>query len=497
TYSMVNELKTRFFRLKSEIRELQLKINREDETRGSIEEINRKIEVFEQGNYHEIFVDYRRLKRQESIIHDTRCEIMSAIEKISELAENLEPSDIRREDFDKENTAESSVLDWIERAVFAQSKSAKELRNLAENLKNFTHKWQSRLSKKYCQKRDGIFLEYDQMGQNFLRNGIKNSQEYSSLIQRRQALMAKLRSFEKCKLKIQELERESSVTIAKIEALRIELSKKREKFLNTVLQENRYVRISVIPFGDSPEMQEAEFRQALGRKGNQLERDILTQDRSTGILAKLYQDLPDKLSDERTNELARRVRQVKADILALRSDMSENTQTRWFVNHIQGLSAAQIDGIELWMPRDSLRIEYCRPDGSSWSPIEDGSPGQKSAALLAFLLSYGKEPIILDQPEDDLDNHLIYDLIVQQIRESKKSRQVIVVTHNPNIVVNGDAEAVISMNYRHGQCMIEENGTGCLQEPGPRKEICRVMEGGLKAFKSRYKRLAAGEIDVC
>ena len=495
-YSMINELKTRFFRLKSGIRELQLKVNREDEIRGKMEDVNRKIEVFEQGNHHEILVAYRKIKRQESIIHDTQSEITGAIEKITELAENLEPSDIRREDFDRESATESSVLDWIERATYAQSKSAEELRNLAENLKNFTHKWQSSLSKKYCQKRDNIFLEYDQIRQNFLRNGIKNLHEYSSLIQHRQALEIELQSFDKCKLEIQELEQKSSTTLAEIEALRIELSKKRAKFLNTVLQENRYVRISVIPFGDRPEIQEAEFRQALGREGHQLERDILAPDLSTGILAELYQDLPDELSDERTNQLARRVRQVKADILALRSDMSESKRTRWFVKHIQGLSAAQIDGIELWMPRDSLRIEYCRPDGSSWSPIEDGSPGQKSAALLAFLLSYGEEPIILDQPEDDLDNHLIYDLIVQQIRESKKSRQVIVVTHNPNIVVNGDAEAVISMNYRHGQCMIEENGTGCLQEPGPRKEICQIMEGGLKAFKSRYKRLAAGEIDV-
>ena len=65
-----------------------------------------------------------------------------------------------------------------------------------------------------------------------------------------------------------------------------------------------------------------------------------------------------------------------------------------------------------------------------------------------------------------------------------------VVTHNPNIVVNGDAEAVIAMHYRHGQCVIVEDGTGCLQERGPREEVCGVMEGGLKAFDSRYKRLA-------
>ena len=122
-------------------------------------------------------------------------------------------------------------------------------------------------------------------------------------------------------------------------------------------------------------------------------------------------------------------------------------------------------------------------------PITQGSPGQKTAAILSFILSYGDGPLILDQPEDDLDNHLIYDLIVQQIRTGKRRRQVIVATHNPNIVVNGDAEMVIAMDHREGQCRLIEQGTGCLQERGVRDEICRVMEGGRHAFETRYKRI--------
>ena len=86
--------------------------------------------------------------------------------------------------------------------------------------------------------------------------------------------------------------------------------------------------------------------------------------------------------------------------------------------------------------------------GSNRQRIEQGSPGQKTAALLAFILSYGDEPLLLDQPEDDLDNELIYDLIVQQLRKTKGKRQVIVVTHNANIVVNGDAEMVFPLEVR-------------------------------------------------
>ena len=143
------------------------------------------------------------------------------------------------------------------------------------------------------------------------------------------------------------------------------------------------------------------------------------------------------------------------------------------------------DHIQTWFPEDDLRIEYKRD--SQWVSISQGSQGQRSAALLAFLLAFGKEPIVLDQPEDDLDNHLIYDLIVRQIRENKLRRQLIIVTHNPNVVINGDAELVHLMEFGRGQCFVQQSGA--LQESAVRREVCRVMEGGHEAFARRWKRL--------
>lgn len=98
--------------------------------------------------------------------------------------------------------------------------------------------------------------------------------------------------------------------------------------------------------------------------------------------------------------------------------------------------------------------------------------------------------MVLDQPEDDLDNHLIYGLIVRQLRENKSRRQIIVVTHNPNIVVNGDAELVHVLDVRYGQTWIVQQGG--LQEQAVRDEICRIMEGGREAFELRYRRMMPG-----
>jgi ATPase subunit of ABC transporter with duplicated ATPase domains len=147
-----------------------------------------------------------------------------------------------------------------------------------------------------------------------------------------------------------------------------------------------------------------------------------------------------------------------------------------------------VDALMTWFPEDDLRIEYSRSgEGSDWSPIEQGSQGQRSAALLAFLLAFGEEPLVLDQPEDDLDNHLIYDLIVRQIRANKQRRQLIIVTHNANVLVNGDAEMVHVFDFRGGQCRVVQRGA--LQERDLRDEVCRVMEGGREAFARRWARL--------
>jgi DNA repair exonuclease SbcCD ATPase subunit len=142
----------------------------------------------------------------------------------------------------------------------------------------------------------------------------------------------------------------------------------------------------------------------------------------------------------------------------------------------------------VWYPEDSLEVKYSpKGDGTGFRPIGQASAGQRAAAMLAFLLAHGGEPIVLDQPEDDLDNHLIYDLVVKQIRSGKQRRQIITITHNPNVVVNGDAEMIHALDFRGGQCRVVERG--CLQDKPMRDEICRVMEGGREAFERRYRRL--------
>ncbi|MCX6855630.1 MAG: hypothetical protein NTV80_12090 [Verrucomicrobia bacterium] len=151
------------------------------------------------------------------------------------------------------------------------------------------------------------------------------------------------------------------------------------------------------------------------------------------------------------------------------------------------------EAIETWFPEDHLKLEYRTAESSDWKSISQGSIGQQTAAVLSFLLSFGKEPLVLDQPEDDLDTRMIMSLIVEQVRTMKEHRQIIIITHNPNIVVHGDADLVHAMIDREGQVKRDEAASGGLQEKATRQFICDVMEGGVIAFRKRFDRMGREE----
>jgi len=115
------------------------------------------------------------------------------------------------------------------------------------------------------------------------------------------------------------------------------------------------------------------------------------------------------------------------------------------------------------------------------------SPGERGALLLVFylLLDKGDNPLIIDQPEENLDNETIFHLLVPCIKEAKERRQVIVVTHNPNLAVVCDAEQIIS-------CTIDKPGgfkvsyaCGAIENPIINDTLVRILEGTRPAFENR------------
>jgi len=113
------------------------------------------------------------------------------------------------------------------------------------------------------------------------------------------------------------------------------------------------------------------------------------------------------------------------------------------------------------------------------------SKGQRATALLLLLLGASDAPLIIDQPEDDLDNNFIYKGVVRRLRELKGKRQVVASTHNANVPVLGDAELIVVLESDGDHGRPAEGGIGSLDERSVRSLAENILEGGPAAFNAR------------
>lgn len=118
--------------------------------------------------------------------------------------------------------------------------------------------------------------------------------------------------------------------------------------------------------------------------------------------------------------------------------------------------------------------------------ISQLSLGQQQSVLLGILLlSDSDKPLLIDQPEDNLDSEFIFKTIVYNLRKIKEHRQVIIVTHNPNIAVLGDAELIIPLKSTNNHSMVIHPGS--IDNTDTINLCCQILEGGESAFKQRNK----------
>jgi hypothetical protein len=141
--------------------------------------------------------------------------------------------------------------------------------------------------------------------------------------------------------------------------------------------------------------------------------------------------------------------------------------------------------LEAEIPDDRLAITLY--DGGIAKPIESLSKGQKATALLPLILRPSPHPLVIDQPEDDLDNSFIFKSLVQSVHRLKQERQLVFVTHNANIPVLGEAEQVIVMSMANPE-LASPPMTGSVDDR--KQEILDLLEGGAQAFEERHRRYA-------
>lgn len=474
---------SRFLSLRAKAREIESGFPEEPRLRGELDDIKRKLAIFEQSGHADILKAFQKRRRQQQAVEAWEKSWANAGERLRQVAADMLPDNLETTLFD-ENAPEDTQLQAQTSLVRADlTEIGKAMEDLAARADDILAQWKTTKDRSAWKlAANEAALAYQTLQERLSSEGAGDPASYGMLVQNRQTIEHRLRQMDDLKTQVAELRDQADISLRHILELRREITKARKTFLDAVLKDNQYVRIEVVPYG-SKETVESEFRRVLQRsEGDGFERDIGTPD-GEGLLGELYKGPGGCEGIE--NNLTTLKRNVRKTAASQRGPVAD----RRFAFHLAKLPPESLDRLDLWFPEDSLAVQYSTSgDRKTFRPIQEGSPGQKTAALLAFLLSYGEEPLILDQPEDDLDNHLIYDLIVTQLREVKRRRQIIVVTHNANIVVNGDAELVVALAARGGQTQIE--CAGSLQEKNVRNTICSVMEGGRKAFDQRYRRIA-------
>lgn len=472
-----SEAKRTYLSQRAKLRELEGKMNEQPELQRKLSEVMQKLKAFAQSNHAEALKAHQQALRQGREVDTTLEQLQKIPTQLNDLTQSLLLDDWPDGTFDAQRDAD--ILAWrtaaerilnetLETLVMAASTLANKVENLNADPRFIS--WRQRAKKAQT--------DYQKLQESLAERGVKDTRVFGQLVQEQHKFDNELKELDRLRQDRDCLETESDTQWQRIVETRKAITRARAKFVAITLQSNAFVRMEVVGFGFDARSFERSLHNLLDVQDERFEKDILQIEDGAPIGGLAFE-----LAGARDNDAA--LENIKRQMIEPDGDLDGR-----FRNYLKRkLDKPEfVDYVRCWFPDDDLRIEYSRAgDGSNWTPITQGSQGESSAALLAFLLAFGDEPLVLDQPEDDLDNHLIYDLIVRQVRENKQRRQLIIVTHNPNVVVNGDAEMVHAFAFSGGQCRVVK--CGALQDGTVREEVCDIMEGGHEAFARRWARL--------
>lgn len=470
------EAKQTYLVQRARLRELDEKLTGRPEVERKLEDSKRKLDAFT-TDHPDVLKAHQQALRQRREINVIIDQLGEMPDYITTKAENLLLDDWPDSIFD--DSQDGDVLAWRRDADRLLKETRAEFARSAETLKDKFQQLRTdeRLSQ-WEQRFEKTRENYEALQTKLADQGLSDPQDFGRLEQERQNLEVQLKLLDQLQLDRDGLDKENTKQWQRVLEARKNITQVRAGFVGKTLEINTFVKIEVVGFGFESRHIEHSLREVIEATDDRFEHDILREEGGTPIGGLAF-DIAQNENREAALDAAKRrlIENCKDFRGQFRNYLERKHEKPEFADHIQ-----------CWFPEDDLRIEYSRQgDGSDWTSITQGSQGQRSAALLAFLLAFGDEPLVLDQPEDDLDNHLIYDLVVRQIRENKLRRQLIIVSHNPNVLINGDAEMVHAFDFKGGQCRITV--PGALQQKTVRDEVCRVMEGGREAFTRRWERL--------
>ncbi len=486
------EAKRAFLAARAQMRELEGRLQGREPLTLALQDIRRKLARFEGADHAAVLKNYQRTSRQSRELERQFEASAELAARLTGLAADLLAEDLPAGLFDPDE--DGPALSLVQALHAAIDKARQEVESTAAGLLARRQVLRGEMeASPWFVRIDAAKAAYDQLKADLQQQGVSDPSEYGRLVQENQRLEAELKRLETLQKQHADLREKANALLEQVQSARRAIGVQRGTFLRTTLQGNPFVRIELIPYSRDAQGIERSLRELLGAADGKYVDDLYQEQEGVlprGLVADLLEtfNLGEQPSTSDTAAFEQALGTQKMRLLHACRGQAEFGG--WFNKFLKAEADKRpefIDHILCWFPEDGLQVEYSRKgDGQDFQSIGQASAGQRAAAMLAFLLAHGNEPLVLDQPEDDLDNHLIYGLVVQQIRSNKLRRQLIIVTHNPNIVVNGDAELIHVLDFNH-QCHVKQ--TGSLQDKAMRSEVCQVMEGGEEAFERRYQRL--------
>ncbi|PIE22547.1 MAG: hypothetical protein CSA62_11855 [Planctomycetota bacterium] len=471
----IQETEERYLAIRADERAARSKLADLPNRRAALADVKRKLDAIQQSGGAEALASYRQRSQRNGTWRSIVADALERIDALARAAEDLTVADLDLGDAVKGDPALEALQrmhDRLRKTVQglqnAVSPEIERARLSVDSLKSDedvdVRVWMEACARSHA--------ESEAAAAKLEESGISSPDEYRALVSQASELAQEIEKLEAEVGRAEALGKEAGDVLAEQRRHFDSWSKLRAKFADEASSERLCVAVKARASLDLDAVVAA-LRSRLG---------IERFDKDFEALAERLLPEGEPWSWGRLDALVRELRG-----LCEGDEKSASFCGRRFCDAVKKLHPERIDRLALYAPEDAVDVKFRDAPGGSWSSLAKGSPGQQTAALLAFVLGYGEEPILLDQPEDDLDNRLIYKVLVQRLKEIKTTRQVILVTHNPNIVVHGDAELVLSLEARCGQTHVKSQGG--LQEQAVRDEICRVMEGGEDAFKERYRRI--------
>jgi ABC-type cobalamin/Fe3+-siderophores transport system ATPase subunit len=450
-----------------------------------LQKVRDQISFIESAGRKEVLARFDALERERRWLEDTRREIERLASELDDSAGAIEGIDATATALPDSTPTVTWVRSVADRVAQSQHSAANAFRDQARALRTLrdaileeqAEKWQ----KHYNESRSA----YESLRQEMTCRGADFAQ-HEKLLQRRAQLEREVTSLEKTGQEVDDVTLKlKSARLQLVETHENRLAARRER-AGTLEKMDADVRLDVLSFRDREDF-ESRREQWFGGAG--------LQERDWTVLCD-YVFAPNGEIPDRIQTL---VEAIRADTLATaeRSATLDTTKsrvaslvgayrlTRNFFNALSKPDRIRLEEMERFLPEDLVNAQVRAADGS-FKTIETGSVGEKSTAILSLLLSAGDEPIIIDQPEDDLDNQYVYNVVVDLLRRRKFSRQVIIATHNANIPVNGDAELIVALGVKDRVGVVL--GAGNIDRPDIKDLVSVIMEGSAEAFRLRRER---------